>query len=282
MAWLINNQRISLVMNIIRNLVIVTSILMLTGCGARKNQLAYFKDLPTDVSEVVVESDIDDYSLKIVPDDELLITVTSLEPTATSMFNLPMANIAQRGEQQVTGNVAMQTYIVDGEGDIRFPMLGNIHVAGMTTKQLTDYLIEKISPEVETPMIRVEIINFAVNVLGDVKVPGRYTLKKESVTLLDALAMAGDLSEYGHRNNVLLIRREGNKKVYHRFNLSDSKSLESPYFYLKQNDVIYVEPDEVKASNAKYNTNNSFKLSVISTVVSTVSVIASLIIALTR
>ena len=227
-------------------------------------------------------SDDDEYSLKIVPDDELLITVTSLEPTATSMYNLPMANIATRGEQQVTGNVAMQTYIVDGAGDIRFPMLGIIHVEGMTTKQLTDYLIERISPEVESPMIRVEIVNFAVNVLGDVKQPGRYTLNKESITVLDALAMAGDLNEYGHRNNVLLIRREGNKKIYHRFDLRDTKSLESPYFYLKQNDVIYVEPDEVKASNAKYNTNNSFKLSVISTIVSAVSVVASLLIALTR
>ncbi|MDE7385624.1 MAG: polysaccharide biosynthesis/export family protein [Muribaculaceae bacterium] len=269
-------------MNIIRNLVIITSILMLTGCAARKNQLAYFKDLPKDMTEVIVESDEDEYSLKIVPDDELLITVTSLEPTATSMFNLPMANVATRGDQQVTGNVAMQTYIVDSSGDIRFPMLGIIHVEGMTTKQLTDYLIERISPEVESPMIRVEIVNFAINVLGDVKQPGRYTLNKESITVLDALAMAGDMSEYGHRNNVLLIRREGNKKIYHRFDLRDSKSLESPYFYLKQNDVIYIEPDEVKASNAKYNTNNSFKLSVTSTIVSAVSVIASLIIALTR
>lgn len=268
-------------MNLIKTFTIGSLIMLFASC-ASKNQLSYFQNLPTDGTDLVVEAELGDYSLKIMPDDELLITVTSLSPAATSMFNLPMANIATRGEQQVTGNVAMQTYIVNSSGDIRFPMLGEIHVEGMTTKQLTEYLIEKISAEVESPMVRVEIVNFAINVLGDVKTAGRYPLKKESVTVLDALAMAGDLTEYGQRRNVLLIRREGDKTIYHRFDLQDAESMNSPYFYLKQNDVVYVEPDIVRASNAKYNSNNSFKLSVVSTIVSGVSVIASLIIALTR
>jgi len=268
-------------MNIKKSIAIAGILALLTSC-ASKNQLSYFKDLPVDQENVIIESVASDYSLKIVPDDELLITVTSLEPSATSMFNLPMANVSTRGVQQVTGNIAMQTYIVDSKGDIRFPVLGNLHVAGLTSRELTDMLVEKISPVVDEPMVRVEIINFAINILGDVKTPGRYNIKTESVTVLDALAIAGDMTDYGHRNNVLLIRREGDKTIYHRFDLRDTKSLNSPYFYLKQNDVLYVEPDDVKASNAKYNTNNSFKLSVISTIVSTVSVIASLVIALTR
>lgn len=268
-------------MKFIKVLTIGSLVLLMASC-ASKNQLSYFQNLPADNVDVVIESIDTDYSLRIVPDDELQISVTSLEPAATAMFNLPVANIATRGDQQVTGNLAMQTYIVDKAGNIRFPMLGNIHVAGMTTTELTDFLVEKISPEVESPMVRVEIVNFAINILGDVKQPGRFNLKKESVSVLDALAMAGDLTDYGHRNNVLLIRKEGNKTIYHRFDLTDSKTLETPYYYLKQNDVLYVEPDKVKASNAKYNTNNSFKLSVISTVVSAVSVVASLIIALTR
>lgn len=268
-------------MALFRYSIVSVLILLMVGCST-KNQLSYFQNLPSDNTDIVVETVNTDYSLRIVPDDELQISVTSLEPAATAMFNLPVANIATRGDQQVTGNLAMQTYIVDKDGNIRFPMLGSIHVAGMTTTELTDFLVEKISPEVESPMVRVEIVNFAINILGDVKQPGRFNLKKESVTVLDALAMAGDLTDYGHRNNVLLIRKEGNKTVYHRFDLTDSKTLETPYYYLKQNDVLYVEPDNVKASNAKYNTNNSFKLSVISTVVSAVSVVASLIIALTR
>ncbi len=268
-------------MKILKSLIFITLAIAIGSCSS-KNQLAYFKDLPSDRTEIITQNIDIDYSLKIQPDDELLITVTSLEPTATSMFNLPMANVATRGEQQVTGNVAMQTYIVDKNGDIRFPMLGQLHVAGLSTGELTELLIRKISPEVESPMVRVEIMNFAINILGDVKTPGRHPINRESVNLLDALAMAGDLSEFGSRNNILLIRREGDKTIYHRFDLQDSKTLNTPYFYLKQNDVIYVEPDKVRADNAKYNSNNSFKLSVISTIVSTVSVIASLAIALTR
>lgn len=268
-------------MRLFKYLSFIAFIGFLSSCASR-NQLAYFKDLPADQIEIIKQTIDTDYSLKIQPDDELLITVTSLEPSATAMFNLPMANIATRGTQQVTGNVAMMTYIVDKDGDIRFPLLGQLHVAGMTTKELTDMLVEKISPEVEEPMVRVELVNFSINILGDVHSPGKHLINRESITLLDALAMAGDLSEFGLRNNILLIRREGDKTIYHRFDLQDTKTLDTPYFYLKQNDVIYVEPDKVRADNAKYNNNNAFKLSVISTIVSTVSVIASLVIALTR
>ncbi|MDE6449688.1 MAG: polysaccharide biosynthesis/export family protein [Muribaculaceae bacterium] len=259
----------------------ITLLALISSCSSH-NQLAYFKDLPSDQVEIIKEAIDSDYSLKIQPDDELLITVTSLEPSATAMFNLPMANIATRGTQQVTGNIAMMTYIVDQDGNIRFPLLGQLHVAGMTTKELTDMLVEKISLEVEEPMVRVQLVNFCINILGDVRSPGKHFTNRESVNLFDALAMAGDLSEFGNRDNILLIRREGEKTIYHRFNLQDSKTLDTPYFYLKQNDVIYVEPDKIRADNAKYNSNNSFKLSVISTIVSTVSVIASLAIALTR
>lgn len=266
----------------LRNILLITLSLLMVGCASKKNQLAYFKDIATENDGVIIESFDADYSLRIVPDDELLITVTSMSPEATSMFNLPMANIATRGQQQVTGNVAMQTYIVDKEGDIYFPSLGQLHVAGMTTGELTKLLLDRISTEVESPMVRVEIVNFAINILGDVKVPGRYHINEEEVTLLDALAMAGDLSDYGKRENILLIRRDGDKTVYHRFNLQNITSLDSEYFYLKQNDVIYVEPNNIKSDNAKYNTNNAYKLTVISSIVGTVSVIASLVIALTR
>lgn len=270
-------------MNLLKPVMYISCAITLyigSSCSS-SNHLPYFTNLPivTDTIVVNVESD---YALRIVPDDELLITVTSLEPTATAMFNLPMANIATRGVQQVTGNVALQTYIVSNNGDIKFPQLGTIHVSGMTTTELTTLLTERISEYVESPMVRVEIVNFNINVLGEVKKPGRFPIKNESLSILDAIALAGDLTEYGQRDNVLLIRRDGDKTIYHRFNLGDAKSLNSPYFYLKQNDVVYVEPTKIKDSNAKYNTNNSFKLSVISTIVSAVSVIASLAIALSK
>ncbi len=130
-------------------------------------------------------------------------------------------------------------------------------------------------------MVKVVLVNFHVNVLGEVLEPGVKAVTTERFSLLDALAAAGDLTPYGERTNIMLIREENGKKTIHRFNLNDSKSLESPYFYLCQNDVIYVEPNTIRKDNAKYNQNNSYKLSVISTVVSAASIIASLVIALT-
>lgn len=269
-------------MKFFRNLAISAALAAaLASCSSSKHSLSYFSDVPADAVAILSATN-SDYSLKILPDDELSITVSSLAPEATAMYNLPMANIATRGTTIATANIGIQTYIVDNEGNINFPILGKIHVAGLTTQELSDLLVDMISKEVDTPIVRVQILNFAVNVLGEVKVPGRQPINKELYTLLDAIAVAGDLTEYGRRDNVLLIRQEGNSLTYHRFDLNDASTLDSPFFYLRQNDVVYVEPTKVRADNSRYNTFNSYKLSVISTLVSTASVIASLIIALTR
>lgn len=254
--------------------------LLLASCSSHR-ELRYFVDTKAFDEKTIAIEDYD-YSLKIAPDDQLSITVSSLSPEATAMYNLPVANVATRGDNAVTGNLSLQSYIVDKEGDITFPMIGKLHVAGMTTKQLTEKLTELISVDVQNPNIKVQILNFAINVLGEVNRPGRLNVLEEEFSILDALAASGDLTPHGQRQNILLIRRDGDKITYHHFDLTDSKSLESPYFFLRQNDVIYVEPDNVVADNAKYNTNNSYKIQVVSVIVSTVSVIASLVIALTR
>ena len=116
--------------------------------------------------------------------------------------------------------------------------------------------------------------------MGEVKNPHRIYVNSERFTLLDALSAAGDLTEYGERGNVLVIREENGQQIYHRLDLADSNIFSSPYFYLQQNDVVYVEPNQIRIDNSKYNQNNAFKLSVISTIVSTASVVASLVIAL--
>lgn len=227
-------------------------------------------------------TNLEDYQVKIMADDELLITVTSLVPSAAKDYNLPLVNPAGRGEDIVLSQQpSQQTYIVTKEGDIMMPILGKVHVAGLTTQQLTAQLEKRISEDVENPIVRVQLLSFRINVLGEVKEPGSQKVDRERYTLLDALAGAGDLTEYGERENVLLIREENGKMIYHHFNLNSSKALESPYFYLKQNDVIYVEPNEIRKDNSKYNQYNAYKISVTSTIVSACSVIASLVIALT-
>jgi len=139
----------------------------------------------------------------------------------------------------------------------------------------------KVSQNVKDPFVRVELIQFGVNVMGEVQSPHRVEINKQRFTLLDALAAAGDLTVYAKRDNILVMRTENGQLTYHRVSLNDPDLFKSPYFYMQQNDVVYVEPNKIKIDNSKYNQNNAYKLSTISTVVSMASVIASLVIALT-
>lgn len=234
-----------------------------TSCKAPQS-LAYFEN--ADSLKTVGTTALD-YAVKIRPADELIITVNSIVPEATAAYNL-------------SSTPQNQTYVVDTDGEITMPVIGKIHAAGMTTKGLGDYLTEKISKEVDSPVVRVQLANFRVNVLGEVKRPGAIEAKSERFTIFDALAAAEDMTEYGERTNVMVIREENGQRAYHRVNLKDAKIVDSPYYYLQQNDVVYVEPNQIKAGNAKYSQNNAFKVTVVSTIVSAVSVIASLVIAL--
>lgn len=252
-------------------------VLSLASCTSSKTSLSYFENLK-DYENTTLSSG--DFNVKIIPDDELFITVTSMVPEATAGYNIPLSNPATRGNLQVYTQATQQTYIVDKNGNIKFPILGTIHVAGMSTMDLAKYLTDRIGKDVEDPFVRVELLNFRVNVMGEVAQPGAKMVKRERYSILDALADAGDLTPFGERNNVLLIREVDGKKEFHRFNLNDASILTSPYFYLQQNDVVYVEPNKVRKDNAEYNTNNAYKVSVASAIVSACSVVASLVIAL--
>ena len=253
-------------------------VVLLAACSSPKNSLTYFENVKSIESGIVPSQE---YSVKIVPDDELFIMITSLIPEATMAYNLPLSNPATVGNLRLTTQPQQLTYLVDQSGNIDMPVLGKIHVAGLTTLQVKEELESRIGQDVEDPIVRVELVNFRVNVFGEVKTPRAIDVKRQRYSVLDALADAGDLTEYGERGNVLLVRENGNKKEYHHLNLNDASVLSSPYFYLQQNDVIYVEPNEIRKENSKYNQNNSFKVSVVSTIVSACSVIASLVIALT-
>jgi polysaccharide export outer membrane protein len=194
---------------------------------------------------------------------------------------MPLQNPAISDELLVnTSTSRQQTYKVTKDGDITMPTLGKIHVEGMTTNELSEYLTRRIAQDVEGPFVRVELVNFKINVIGEVNSPGAYTFSNERVSVLDALAQAGDMTIFGRRENVTIVREENGKVAYHKLDLTDSKVVNSPYYYLKQNDVVYVEPTEVKKGQSEYNQNNSYKVSVVSAIVSGCSVVVSLLIAL--
>ena len=211
--------------------------------------------------------------LKLIPSDVIDVTISSLIPQATDAYRLVPAP-----ENGLDFNPKTQ-YVINESGEINVPTIGKVKVAGMTTTQLEDFLRGEVAKS--DPIVKVQLTSFRVNVLGEVRNPGAKTAKTERYTILDAIADAGDLTLYGMRNNVMLIREEDGERRFHTIDLTDANLLNSPYFYLKQNDVIYVEPDKVRVINSEYNQNNSYKLSIASAVISAASVIASLVIALT-
>ena len=174
------------------------------SCSSPKTVLPYF----TDISEVKEGSlPLADYLPVIKPDDELLITVMSSYPEAAAQYNSPLVNPASKDVIAMTTSPRQQTYVVDSQGDINFPVLGKLHVAGLTIEQLQQELTEKISKDVDDPMVTVTLVNFSVVVAGEVKMPSRVKVTRSRYSVLDALADAGDLTEYGERSNVLLVEK---------------------------------------------------------------------------
>lgn len=253
-------------------------MVMMSCSTVKENNLAYFKDIPQQASGTLPTTQ--DLGIRIQPDDELCITVSSMVPEATAMFNAPLSNSAQRGDVNTTASPRLATHVVDKQGYITMPMIGRLQAAGMTTSQLEQEISSRVAQSVKDPYVQVQLLGYYVDVMGEVKEPKRLTVTRNRYTVLDALSECGDLTEWGERSSVIVIRSFNGSNTYYRLNLADSQIMASPAFYLQQNDVVYVEPNKIKIDNSKYNQNNAFKLSVISTITSAVSVIASLIIAL--
>lgn len=207
--------------------------------------------------------------------------MTSSYPQATADYNLPATNPGRRGEFDITVSPRQQTYVVNSAGDITMPVIGTMHVAGLTLEQLQSKIADIVHKDVADASVNVELVNFQVVVAGEVASPRTINVNRNRFSILDALSAAGDLTPYGKRTNVLIIREENGQRVFKHLDLSSADLLTSPYFYLKQNDYIYVEPNEIREANSKYNQDNAFKLSVVSTIVSAASVVASMIIAIT-
>ena len=256
-----------------RAIFLLLAMTALASCVTQK-QMTYFRGVDSvtaDSVNKVFESQIDPV---IKAGDALSITVSALDMEAVVPYNLPTVVFAAPGSEQLTTTQSLQYYLVDTEGKIEFPVLGDIYVLGMKTTEVADMLEEKLGAQVKDPMVLVRLINAKVTVMGEVNRPGQYTMPNGRMTLLDALGAAGDLSIYGQRDNVLITRETNGKLEFHRLNLNTDELFTSPYYYLQQNDVIYVSPNKVRAINS---TNVSLWLSMVSTLASTATVIVTVV-----
>jgi len=269
-------------------LIIFIITLTVCSCSSPKD-IAYFQNLK-EVSQAELDSMYAQYSAKICPDDLLGITVSSPNLAAVAAYNLPAVSFlspnaissgTNRREQTVTMS-SLQPYLVDQEGYIDFPVLGRVKIGGLTKKEAIKLLEAKISNDVKEPLVTIQNLNFKVSVLGEVMKPGPFFLSNERISILDALSLAGDLTIQGKRENVLLIRDDNGKKEFHYFDLTKSDVFKSPYFYLQQNDIVYVEPNKPRQKNSKYSQTDQFYITLTSTILTAVSIITSLVVNLSK
>lgn len=233
----------------------LVAMLLMGSCTTPK--VAYFQEVePGTLEEISHPKDI-----RLQPEDKISIIVNSKDPLLVNLFNLPFVS-RQLGNSVINSNMTSQGisgYTINQEGNIDFPVLGSVHVAGMTREEVAAHIKKELIENnlVKDPVVTVEYMNLTVTVLGEVANPGRFSIDKDRLTLLDALSMAGDLTIYGKRDNVTVQREEGGKRVMYKVNINSGKELyASPVYYLQQNDVIYVEPNSVRARQSTVNGNN--------------------------
>lgn len=244
-------------------------LLFLVSCTSVEN-IAY---LEKKSSPTTGETTNYFHEARIKPKDLLSITVVSTEPEASRIYNLispvPQSPTMMGGSLQ--SRPALQNYLVDNDGNINFPVLGKIHVKDMTIKDLEAYILEKIEPAFsnELPIVTIRIVNFSVNVLGEVNRPGNVISTNEKLSIFDALALANDLTIYGKRDNVKVMREDSDgKKTFYTLNLNDRNIIHSPAYFLEQNDLVYVEPNQSRANSSKYGAAESFRISSVSVLIS--------------
>ncbi len=253
-------------------LVAIASIF--TSCGAYYKQVPYLQNS----SHYVTDSKGTMYDARIMPKDLITITVSTSDPAVALPFNLTVPTVMSTANT-TTSQPVLQKYLVDNDGYIDFPIIGELSVGGLTKGETEDLIVDKLKAYLkETPIVSVRMTNYNISVLGEVTRPGTFTVDNEKVSILEALAMAGDMTVYGQRHNIKLVRedKKGERQVI-ELDITDPKIIGSRYYYLQQNDVLYVTPNKSKAKTAGISTSTTIWFSVISTTVSLATLIVSIL-----
>ncbi|HJH63689.1 MAG TPA: polysaccharide biosynthesis/export family protein [Bacteroides mediterraneensis] len=233
---------------------------LLSSCGTSKDVI-YFQDLKPGETEITLP---EVQAITVQPEDKISIIVNSRDPQLTDLFNLPYVSRQLGQSLRTTGlstgtNNGISGYTVDANGNIDFPVLGKVHVAGMKREEIAEHIKNELVTKnlVKDPVVTVEFMNLCVSVMGEVNNPGRFAIDRDRLTVLDALSMAGDLTIYGNRQKVLVLRQEdGQQRVYGISLTSGEHVYTSPAYYLQQNDVVYVEPNSMRSRQSTVNGNN--------------------------
>ena len=249
--------------------------LLLASCTSYKN-VPYLQnpEVVNSYTEVLPM-----YDAKIMPKDLLTITVNTSDPEAAAPFNLSVQSAINTGRtSNLYSQPTLQQYLVSNDGTIDFPVLGRLNVGGLTKNQAEDLIREKLGDYLkETPIVTVRMSNYKIAVLGEVARPGMFTVSNEKVNIFEALAMAGDLTIWGVRDDVKLIREDAQgKREIISLNLNNAEIVTCPYYYLQQNDIVYVNPNKTKAKNSDIGQSTSLWFSATSILVSIASLLVTI------
>lgn len=261
-------------MRILHVFIISLAVLLLSGCTSYKN-VAYLQDgnAMNELSEPLSM-----YDAKIMPKDLLTITVNATDPETAAPFNLTVqtpVNVTR--SSSLTQQPALQQYLVSNEGTIDFPVLGVLNIGGLTKTEAENLIRTKLGNYLkEIPIVTVRMANYKISVLGEVARPGMFTVSNEKISVFEALALAGDLTIWGMRDNVKIIREDadGQREII-SLNLNKTDIVNSPYYYLQQNDILYVTPNKTKAKNSDIGQTTSLWFSATSILVSLVNIVVT-------
>jgi len=253
----------------------IITLLLFTGflfSCATKEDVVYFNGMSSADNSIGLDS----YSPTYHIDDELVIVVNALDAEAARPFNKASVSVSldildARGRERI------QTYRIDPNGNINFPVLGELKIAGLNRQQATIMLQDKLADYIKNPIVDIETVNYRVTVLGEVQRPGTYTAVNERITLVEAISLAGDLTIYGERENVLVIQDYDGKKTYTRVNLKSNDLFNSPVYYLSQNDVVYVEPNKTRAKNSSIGAQTGVILTSMSLLISMTALVVTIL-----
>lgn len=257
-----------------RLLFFTLTCILLASCQSYK-KVPYLQD-SGKVQRAVAEAGL--YDARIMPKDLLTIVVSCSDPELAMPFNLTVATPVSASQNSLTNQPALQQYLVDNRGNIDFPVLGTLHIGGLTKGEAESLIKEKLKGYIkENTIVTVRMANYKISVIGEVNAPGTFTISNEKVNLFEALAMAGDMTVYGLRDNVRLIREDadGHQHII-TLDMNRADIVQSPYYYLQQNDILYVTPNKTKAKTADISTSTTIWFSVVGTLVSLASLIITI------
>lgn len=229
-------------------LLLLFGVAFLSSCVPTK-QLAYFQGVTAESAEKINTEREGQPEPRVKINDALIITVSALDLETVIPYNLPSVSYETPTSSTVPTQISYQYYTVDGNGDIDFPVLGKLHIEGLTKSEVIDLIQSRLKSQLVAPMVTVRFLNARITVLGEVKRPGTYGLNNGKMTILEALGQAGDLTQYGRRDNVMITRENNGKLEFARLDLRSDEIFTSPYFYLQQNDVIVVSPNQARTTS---------------------------------